>query len=59
MEQPEDYEKETWQMEVPERIEKIPQLKQQGNEEYRKKNYAKAAEMYATALSILEQLMLK
>ncbi|XP_019870940.1 AH receptor-interacting protein [Aethina tumida] len=58
VEQPEDYEKETWQMEVPERIEKIPQLKQQGNEEYRKKNYAKAAEMYATALSILEQLML-
>ncbi|CAG9833790.1 unnamed protein product [Diabrotica balteata] len=59
IEQPESYEKETWQMEEGEKIELIPKLKEQGNEEYKNKNYKKASELYAKAIGILEQLMLK
>lgn len=59
VEQPENYEKETWQLEEGEKIELIPKLKEQGNQEYKNKNYTKAAELYARAVGILEQLMLK
>lgn len=59
VEQPEDYEKETWQMEDSERIQLVPQLKERGNTEFKKKNFAKAAELYSKAIGILEQLMLK
>ncbi|CAH0545656.1 unnamed protein product [Brassicogethes aeneus] len=58
VEQPEDYEKETWQMEEKERVEAIPLFREKGNEEYKKKNYKKAAELYAKAIGILENLML-
>ncbi|CAH1155775.1 unnamed protein product [Phaedon cochleariae] len=59
VEQPEEYEKDSWQMEEEERIDLIPQLREQGNLEYKKKNYDKAAELYAKAVGMLEQLMLK
>ncbi|XP_018566570.2 AH receptor-interacting protein [Anoplophora glabripennis] len=59
VEQPESYEKESWQLEENEKIELIPKLKEQGNEEYKNKNYGKAAELYAKAVGMLEQLMLK
>ncbi|CAG9858740.1 unnamed protein product [Phyllotreta striolata] len=59
VEQPEAYEKDTWQMEMTEKIELIPKLKEQGNEEYKAKNYKKACDNYAKALGILEQLMLR
>lgn len=59
VEQPEDYEKEVWQMEDKEKITLVPQLKELGNQEFKKKNYKKAAELYAKAIGILEQLMLK
>ncbi|XP_057652989.1 AH receptor-interacting protein [Diorhabda carinulata] len=59
VEQPESYERETWQMGEDERLELIPKLKEQGNEEYKKKNYEKASDLYAKALGLLEQLMLK
>ncbi|KAG5895136.1 hypothetical protein JTB14_008570 [Gonioctena quinquepunctata] len=59
VEQPEDYEKETWQMAEEEKIDMIPKLKEQGNEEYKNKNYEKAAALYAKAVAMLEQLMLK
>lgn len=59
MEQPENYEKESWQLEEDEKVQLIPKLKQQGNQEYVNKNYTKAAELYAKAVGMLEQLMLK
>ncbi|KAJ8925097.1 hypothetical protein NQ315_001278 [Exocentrus adspersus] len=59
VEQPDSYEKESWQLEEEEKIKMIPQLKEQGNLEYKNKNYEKAAELYAKAIGMLEQLMLK
>ncbi|KAJ8930913.1 hypothetical protein NQ314_016237 [Rhamnusium bicolor] len=59
VEQPENYERETWQLDEEERIQLIPKLKEQGNEEYKNKNYAKAADLYAKAVGMLEQLMIK
>lgn len=59
VEQHEDYEKETWQMNEEEQLQLIPKLKEQGNEEFKKKNYAKAGELYAKAIGILENFMLR
>ncbi|XP_060535551.1 AH receptor-interacting protein [Cylas formicarius] len=59
VQQPEQYEKETWQMDEREKIDLVPKLKQQGNEEYGRKEYHNAADLYAKAIGILEQLMLK
>ncbi|XP_050301435.1 AH receptor-interacting protein [Anthonomus grandis grandis] len=59
VQQPDEYEKESWQMDENEQIDMIPKLKLQGNQEYGKKNYEKAAEMYAKAIGMLEQLMIK
>lgn len=42
-----------------EKISLVPKLKDEGNLEYKKKNYCKAADLYAKAVGILEQLMLK
>lgn len=46
-------------MDEEEKVDIIPKLREQGNFEYRNKNYARAAELYAKAVGILEQLMLK
>lgn len=59
VEQPENYEKEVWQMGEDEKSNLVPKLKEKGNLEYKQKNYSKAAELYAKAVGILEQLMLK
>lgn len=59
VEQPEDYEKEVWQLTEKELLESIPKLKEEGNKLYKLKNYKGAAESYAKALGILEQLMIK
>ncbi|XP_030749312.1 AH receptor-interacting protein isoform X2 [Sitophilus oryzae] len=59
VEQPGEYEKETWQMDTDERIDIVPKLKAEGNEQYNKKNYEEASKLYAKAIGLLEQLMLK
>nr|CAH7751386.1 unnamed protein product [Callosobruchus chinensis] len=59
VEQPDEYEKESWQMEECEKLAMVPKLKEQGNKEFQKKDYAKAAEIYSKAIGMLEQLMLK
>ncbi|XP_044269500.1 AH receptor-interacting protein [Tribolium madens] len=59
VEQPEDYEKESWQMDEEEKLKKVPELKEQGNAEFRKKNYEEASDFYAKAIGIIEQLMIK
>lgn len=59
VEQPENYEKEVWQMGEQEKIGLVPKLKEEGNLEYKNGNYCKAADLYAKAVGILEQLMLK
>lgn len=55
---PNEYEKETWQMTEDEKLKSVPDLKEKGNVFFRKKDYDRAAEMYAKAIGILEQLML-
>lgn len=59
VESPQEYEKECWQMDEDEKLKKIPLLKEEGNRLYRKKEYQKAADKYASAIGMLEQLMLK
>lgn len=59
MEQPDEYEKESWQMDENEKLTEIPKLKEQGNKEFKNKQYKAASDNYCKAIGILEQLMLK
>lgn len=59
VEQPEDYEKESWQMDENEKLKKVPELKERGNAEFNAKKYEQAADYYAKAIGIIEQLMIK
>lgn len=57
--QPEDYEKETWQLNESELLTLIPKLRIDGNDLFKAGNYLEAEKMYSKAIGILEQLMLK
>lgn len=59
VEQPEDYEKEAWQMDAGEKMASVPQLKAEGNKLFGEKNYTEAGAKYRDALGRLEQLMLR
>ncbi|XP_012256693.1 AH receptor-interacting protein [Athalia rosae] len=56
---PADYEKETWQMTEDEKLKNIPSLREKGNILFKEKKYKAASDTYATAIGMLEQLMLK
>ena len=58
IEMPEDYKKDTWQMTNEEKLKTSLKLKDEGNEFYKQKQYAKAEECYRQAVGLLEQLML-
>ncbi|XP_069703737.1 AH receptor-interacting protein [Periplaneta americana] len=55
---PEDYEKESWQMNEEEKLNAIPSLHANGNVLFRNKEYKAASDKYAQAIGMLEQLML-
>lgn len=59
VERPGSFEKEIWTMTDKEKAEKVPRLKETGNELYKEKQYVEAAEKYGEAIGILEQLVLK
>lgn len=59
IELPEDYQAETWQMKPDEKLGKVPELKEQGNQLFRQKKVKEAAEKYGMAITLLEQLMLR
>ncbi|KAI1286813.1 AH receptor-interacting protein [Halotydeus destructor] len=59
VESPEQYEKESWEMEHEERITAIPRLKDEGNEMYKQGNFELALEKYGQAIGIVEQLLLR
>jgi len=59
VEQPEDYEKEAWQMDADEKLHSIPQLKDEGNRLFRSNQLAAATDQYGDAIGRLEQLMLR
>lgn len=59
VEEPGDYEKESWAMDEDEKLQRIPQLKESGNTLYKQGRYGQAADKYAEALGMLENLLLK
>lgn len=59
VEQKEDYEKESWQMDAGEKAASVPALKAEGNELFGARDYPAAGEKYRDALGRLEQLMLR
>ena len=59
VELPDEYKKETWQMDANEKLVSLPKLKEDGNKLYGEKQYKDAADKYAEAISRLEQLMLR
>lgn len=42
-----------------EKLQTIPQLKEEGNSRFKAREYAEAAKLYAKAIGMLEQLMNK
>ncbi|XP_063241341.1 AH receptor-interacting protein [Bacillus rossius redtenbacheri] len=58
VESPEEYERESWQMNEQEKLQDVPVLREEGNTLYRKGEYEAAAKKYAQAIGHLEQLML-
>lgn len=59
VEQPEEYEKESWQLSEEEMRFTVPMLREEGNQVFKSKDYARASKIYAKAIGMLEQLMLK
>ena len=59
VELPDEYKKETWQMDANEKLVSLPKLKEDGNKLYGEKQYKDASDKYAEAISRLEQLMLR
>lgn len=59
IELPEDYEKESWQLNEDEKIKSVDDYRIRGNEHFKRNHFKEAEEMYSLALGILEQLMLR
>lgn len=59
VEQPDEYEKEPWQMDTEQKLKLIPKLKEKGNILYQNKKYEKAIEKYDLALTFIDQLQLR
>lgn len=59
VEEPGEYRKESWAMDIEEKLNALPQLRMEGNRLYTEKNFQAAAEKYGEALGMLEQLVLR
>lgn len=59
VEEPGQYRKEAWAMDENEKLKEIPCLKEEGNQLYSAKKYEEAADKYAEALGMLENLLIK
>ena len=59
VEEPGEYEKDTWTMTDEEKYALVPKLKEEGNRLYKEKCYQEASDTYAKAIGLLEELMLK
>jgi len=59
VELPDEYKKEGWQMDAEEKLNSVPNLKDEGNRLYGEKKYIEATAKYADAIGRLEQLMLR
>ena len=56
---PDEYAKESWQLDVDEKLASVTKLKSEGNQLYSNKKLQDAAEKYAEAIGRLEQLILR
>ncbi len=59
VELPDEYKKESWQMDADEKLTSVPKLKEEGNLLYKEKQFKDASDKYAEAIGRLEQLMLR
>lgn len=59
IEQPNEYEREMWQLSDNERYSSIKEFRESGNEFYRNGKIEEAEEKYRAALAIIEQLLIK
>lgn len=59
IELPEEYEKESWQLNEDEKLKSVAENRQRGNEFFKHNRHEEAEEMYSLALGVLEQLMLR
>ncbi|CAM1301345.1 AIPL1 (predicted) [Pycnogonum litorale] len=59
IENPGEYEKDSWAMSDSERLSSIPELREKGNVCYKAGDYEKASNQYAEAIGRLEQLVLR
>jgi AH receptor-interacting protein len=56
---PEEYEKESWQLNEVEKVQSVEDYRMKGNELFKQNKFNEAEEAYSLALGILEQLMLR
>lgn len=59
IELPEEYEKESWQLNETEKLQSIEDYRVKGNDFFKNNQFAQAEESYSKALGIVEQLMLR
>lgn len=59
VERADEYQKDLWQLNIEERLQLIPKLKEKGNNLYGQKAFDEAEKKYHEAISILEQLMIR
>lgn len=59
IEQPDQYEKDSWQLNDDEKLKTVNRLREEGNELYRQKKHLEAEAKYQLALGMIEQLILK
>ncbi|XP_055544365.1 AH receptor-interacting protein [Wyeomyia smithii] len=59
IESPEEYQKESWQLNDEEKLEQVSKLKEKGNDCYARRDFVGATEAYSYATGLVEQLMLK
>lgn len=59
IELPDQYKKESWQMDPDEKLNSVPNLKEEGNNLYKAKQFKEASVKYSDAIGMLEQLMLR
>ncbi|XP_053698131.1 AH receptor-interacting protein [Sabethes cyaneus] len=59
IENPEEYQKESWQLNDDEKLEQVKKLREKGNDCYARRDFTGAMEAYSYATGLVEQLMLK
>lgn len=59
IQKPEEYEKESWQLNEDEKLKSVEEYRLKGNQKFKENNLKEAEEAYSFALGVIEQLMLR